>query len=139
MKIERLFDIARNYAENFPKADMFATKRNGKWEKTSTAEFISLGNKFSRGLLKLGISPGDKISLITSATCTEWAAVDFGALQIGVITVPVYPTISPADYEFIFNDAEIKYCFVSDKKLLQKVEEIKQKYPACREFLLLRR
>ncbi len=130
MKIERLFDIARNYAENFPKADMFATKRNGKWEKTSTAEFISLGNKFSRGLLKLGISPGDKISLITSATCTEWAAVDFGALQIGVITVPVYPTISPADYEFIFNDAEIKYCFVSDKKLLQKVEEIKAKVPS---------
>ena len=130
MKIERLFDIARNYAENFPKADMFATKRNGKWEKISTAEFISLGNKFSRGLLKLGISPGDKISLITSATCTEWAAVDFGALQIGVITVPVYPTISPADYEFIFNDAEIKYCFVSDKKLLQKVEEIKAKVPS---------
>lgn len=130
MKIERLFDIARNYAENFPKADMFATKRNGKWEKTSTAEFISLGNKFSRGLLKLGISPGDKISLITSATCTEWAAVDFGALQIGVITVPMYPTISPADYEFIFNDAEIKYCFVSDKKLLQKVEEIKAKVPS---------
>ncbi len=130
MKIERLFDIARNYAENFPKTDMFATKRNGKWEKISTAEFISFGNKFSRGLLKLGISPGDKISIITSATCTEWAVVDFGALQIGVITVPVYPTISPADYEFIFNDAEIKYCFVSDKKLLQKVEEIKAKVPS---------
>lgn len=125
MNIKRLFDVAYYALEKFPKTDMFATKYQGQWKKTSTQEFINTGNKFSRGLLKLGIKPGDKIAVITSATRTEWAVVDFGTLQIGAITVPVYPTISPADYDFIFNNAEVKYCFVSDKELLDKVNEIK--------------
>ncbi len=127
MTIKRLFDIATNALEKFPKDDMFATKHQGKWIKTSTLQFVNMGNQFSRGLLKLGIKPGDKIALITSATRTEWAVADFGILQIGAVTVPVYPTISSADYEFIFNNAEVKYCFVSDVLLLDKVNEIREK------------
>lgn len=126
---KRLFDIARNFHRVYPKEDMFATKKNGTWIKTSTQEFINMGDKFSRGLLKLGIKPGDKIALITSATRTEWAVVDYGASQIGVITVPVYPTISSADYDYIFNIAEVKYCFISDKSLWEKVKQIKDNVP----------
>src|SRR5690606_35607277 len=79
----------------------------------------------SRGLLKLGIQPGDKIALITTATRTEWAIMDLGISQIGAISVPVYPSISSEDYDFIFNNAEVKYCFVSDKELYDKVQKIK--------------
>ncbi len=132
MNIKRLFDVAHNALQLYPKDDMFVTKYQGKWQKTSTQEFINLGNQFSRGLLKLGIGPGDKIAVITSNTRTEWAVVDFGALQIGVITVPVYPTISPADYDFIFNNAEVKYCLVSDKELLEKVNQIKGNVPSLK-------
>ncbi len=98
-------------------------------EKTSTQEFINEGNKISRGLLKLGIKPGDKIALITTNSRTEWAIMDFGLSQIGVVSVPVYPSISPEDYEFIFNNAEIQYCFVSDKELLNKVMKVKHNIP----------
>jgi long-chain acyl-CoA synthetase len=104
---------------------MFVTKYNGKWEKISTSEFVNQGNKISRGLLKLGIQPGDKIALITTATRTEWAIMDLGISQIGAISVPVYPSISSEDYDFIFNNAEVKYCFVSDKELYDKVQKIK--------------
>lgn len=127
MAVKRLFDIAHHALKNLPNDTMFATKHNGEWRKTSTAEFVQTANKVSRGLLKLGIKPGDKISLITSATRTEWAVMDLAILQIGAVTVPVYPTIAPQDYDFIFNNAEVKYCFVSDINLLQKVEEIKDK------------
>ncbi|CAD7812747.1 Long-chain-fatty-acid--CoA ligase FadD15 [Chryseobacterium aquaeductus] len=125
MTIKRLFDIPHHALENFPKSDMFVTKYQGEWQKTSTQEFVNQGNKISRGLLKLGIKPGDKIALITTNSRTEWAVMDFGLSQIGVVSVPVYPSISPEDYEFIFNNAEIKYCFVSDKELLAKVMKIK--------------
>ena len=54
--------------------------------------------------------------------------MDFGLSQIGVVSVPVYPSISPEDYEFIFNNAEIQYCFVSDKELLNKVMKSKTQY-----------
>lgn len=125
MSIKRLFDFAHNALVRFPQDDMYVTKYLGKWESTSTREFINLGNKISRGLLKLGIHPEDKIALITSASRTEWAVMDLGISQIGAITVPVYPTITSEDYDYIFNNAEIKYCFVSDKELLNKVMAIK--------------
>jgi len=130
MTIKRLFDIPRYALEKFPKTDMFVTKYQGEWKKTSTLEFINQGNKISRGLLKLGIKPGDKIALITTNSRTEWAVMDFGLSQIGVVSVPVYPSISPEDYEFIFNNAEIQYCFVSDKELLNKVMKVKHNIPS---------
>lgn len=129
MPIKRLFDFAHQALDKYPKDDMFVTKYHGEWKKTSTQEFINSGNKISRGLLKSGIKPGDKIALITSATRTEWAIMDFGIAQIGAVSVPVYPTISAEDYDFIFNDAEVKYCFVSDRDLLDKVLLIKSKVP----------
>lgn len=125
MSIRRLFDIPHAALANKPNPVMFATKQNGEWKKTSTQEFINLGNQVSRGLLKLGIKPGDKIALITSASRTEWAVMDLGISQIGAVSVPVYPTISPEDYQFIFSNAEVKYCFLSDKDLLDKVLAIK--------------
>lgn len=130
MSIKRLFDIPHHALVKFPKADMFATKYDGVWRKTSTQEFINMGNKVSRGLLKLGIKPGDKIALITTATRTEWAVMDLGISQIGAVSVPVYPTISSDDYNYIFNNAEVKYCFLSDKGLLDKVNAIKDQVPS---------
>ena len=130
MTIKRLFDIPHYALETYPKTDMFVTKYQGEWKKTSTQEFINEANKISRGLLKLGIKPGDKIALITTNSRTEWAIMDLGLSQIGVVSVPVYPSISPEDYEFIFNNAEIKYCFLSDKDLLNKVTKVKHNIPS---------
>ncbi|MDP2454630.1 MULTISPECIES: long-chain fatty acid--CoA ligase [unclassified Kaistella] len=129
MSIKRTFDFAHNALEKYSREDMFVTKYNGKWEKTSTSEFVTLGNKVSRGLLKLGIKPGDKIVLITTATRTEWAVMDLGISQIGAVSVPVYPSISAEDYDFIFNNADVKYCFVSDADLYEKVMKIRDNVP----------
>ncbi len=100
MTIKRLFDIPYYALQNLPKNDMFVTKYQGEWKKTSTQEFINQGNKISRGLLKLGIKPGDKIALITTNSRTEWAVMDLGLSQIGVVSVPVYPSISPGRLRF---------------------------------------
>lgn len=130
MAIRRLFDFAHHALAKFPKEDMLVTKYEGVWKKTSSLEFINWANKISRGLLKLGIKPGDKIALITTATRTEWAVMDLGILQIGAVPVPVYPSISSEDYQYIFNDAEVKFCFVSDREILDKVKKIKMEVPS---------
>lgn len=129
MSIRRIFDFAQQAMEKYPQEAMFVTKSDGRWNQTSTREFIHLGNSVSRGLLKLGIKPGDKIALITTASRTEWAVMDLGIAQIGAVSVPVYPTISATDYEYIFNDAEVQYCFASDSALIEKVLQIKDKVP----------
>lgn len=125
MAINRIFDFAHEALIKYPQDDMFVTKYQGEWQKTSTQEFCNLGNQISRGLLKLGIKPGDKIALITTATRTEWAVMELGIAQIGAVSVPVYPSISSEDFDYIFNNAEVQYCFLSDKDLLDKVLKIK--------------
>ena len=133
-QVKRLFDVPYYQLEKYPKTDALCTKVNGEWVKYSTQEFISKANLFSRGLLALGVQPGDKIALISSNNRSEWNICDIGILQIGAIDVPVYPTICAADYKFIFNDAQVKFCFVSDKELYDKVYSVKNEIPSLKEI-----
>ncbi|NEQ51099.1 MAG: long-chain fatty acid--CoA ligase [Leptolyngbya sp. SIO3F4] len=133
MKIElkRLFDTLYYQQQNIPKKDALASKINGQWVPVSTDSFVEQVNQFSRGLLALGIEPGDKVALISNNR-PEWCVADLGTLQIGAIDVPIYPTISESDYEYIFNHAEIKLCIVSDEELLRKVRAIEAKVPSMK-------
>lgn len=134
MAITRLFDIPYEALKNYPKEDALATKYTGTWEKLSTQDFINQGNQFSRGLLSLDVKVGYRIGLVSTNNRTEWFVADLGISQIGAITVPVYPTISIEDYVHIFNDAEIKYCFVSDKGLYEKLLQVKEKVSSLIEI-----
>ena len=60
--------------------------------------------------------------------------MDLGMLQIGVINVPVYPTISSGDYEYIFNDSEVKYCIVGEGDLYAKVAIAQKNVPSLKEI-----
>jgi len=134
MQIKRLFDIPYYQLENSPKQDCFGMKVNGEWETTSTQELVDNMNLVSKGLLQLGVEPGDKIALISSSNRPEWNTMDMGILQIGAVDVPVYPTITENDYKFIFNDAEVKLCFVSDEELLKKILSIKHEIPTLEDI-----
>jgi long-chain acyl-CoA synthetase len=126
MEIKRLFDLPYYQLEQFPQPDAFADKINGEWVKTSTKSYVDQANALSRGLIKLGIQDGDKVAMISNNR-SEWNICDIGIQQIGGISVPVYPTVSADVYDYIFNDAEVKVCFVSDQELYDKVMSIKDK------------
>lgn len=125
--IKRLFDFPYYQLENHPLEKSLATKYNGKWEVISTQQYLDKANMISRGLLKLGVKPNDKIALISSSNRTEWNIMDIGILQLGAQNVPIYPTISEDDYEYVLNHSESIYCFVSDTEVLEKVNAIKSK------------
>lgn len=129
MQVRRLFDVLHYQKATHPQQIAIATVKNGEWWKLSTDELIDLSNKMSLGLLKLGIKKGDKIAVVTSANRTEWNICDQGIGQIGAINVPLYPTISTADYEHILNHSESKICIVSDAKLYEKVKDLKNSVP----------
>ncbi|GAB4378327.1 MAG: AMP-dependent synthetase/ligase [Salibacteraceae bacterium] len=134
MEVSRLFDIPYHQLKNYPKEDSLAAKINGKWIKTSTQQFIDQAMMVSKALIASGIKPGDMVAVISNNR-PEWCITDLGILMCGAINVPIYPTISPKDYEFIFNDCKVKFCFVSDTDLLAKVEEIKDKVPSLQEVV----
>jgi len=123
--ITRIFDFPYYQLETYNLNKAFTTKYNGEWESISTQEYIDKANAISRGLLKLGVQPNDKIAVISTTNRTEWNVCDIGILQVGAQNVPIYPTISKEDYEYILNHSEATYCFVSDKEIIEKLNAIK--------------
>jgi long-chain acyl-CoA synthetase len=133
-KFTRLFDYLDHQVKNKPIQNALITKYNGKWIATSSQEFSDKVNQMSRGLLKLGVKPNDKIALISSNNRTEWNILDMAILQIGAQNVPIYPTVSAQDYLYIFNHAEVKFCFLSDQELFNKAITIKKKVKSLQEI-----
>jgi long-chain acyl-CoA synthetase len=133
VSITRLFDFPYYQQETYNLPVALATKKNGVWEKTSSQEYIAKANAISRALLRMGIQKDDKIALITSNNRTEWNIMDIGILQTGAQNVPIYPTISEEDYEYILNHSGSMYCFVSDDEVLQKVRLIQANVPTLKE------
>lgn len=109
-----------------------ATKIDGEWKTISSQEYVEMAEHFSLGLIELGVTAGDKIGLITHNNRYEWNVSDIGILQLGAVDVPVYPTISDDDTAYIFNDAEVTFCFVSNDELYQKVMRIKDRIPSLK-------
>tara|TARA_R100001369_G_scaffold92707_1_gene139245 strand:- start:11519 stop:13291 length:1773 start_codon:yes stop_codon:yes gene_type:complete len=132
-EITRLFDFPYYQLEKFNLKESLVTKYNGEWVATSTQEYIDKANAISRALLRLGVKPNDKIALISMANRTEWNIMDIGILQLGAQNVPIYPTISEEDYEYVLNHSEAKYVFVSCTEVFDKVNAVKANTPHLKD------
>jgi long-chain acyl-CoA synthetase len=124
-EITRLFDFPYYQLETYNLKNAFSTKYNGKWETISTQQYVNQANQLSRGLLKLGLKPDDKVAIISTNNRNEWNICDIGVLQTGAQTVPIYPTISKEDYQYVINHSEAIFCIVSDITILEKLNQIK--------------
>jgi len=127
MNVTRLFEFIHHQKENYPQEKTLGHKLDGKWVYYGTEQIINMAMEVSCGLLEMGVQPGDKIALIAYKNRPEWVIMDLGIQQIGAINVPVYPTISTKEYEYIFNDASVKHAFVGSGDLYDKVIATKGK------------
>src|SRR5580692_5677174 len=115
MPATRLFDFLTERVNSSPNANFLSAKEHtssgGKeWKHYTFKEVQDYADRISQLLMNLGLKKDDKIAII-STNRPEWNFVDIGAMQLGMVAVPMYPTISEKDYEFIFNDASIQYAF----------------------------
>ena len=135
MNVTRLFDLLENYLEKHPEQDAaLACKRDGVWKKFSIQEYVELTKYISYGMLELGILPGDKVGLISSNR-PEWNMIDFAVMQIGAISIPIYPTISQDDYRHILNHAAMKMIFIEGKELRNKLQPIFSETKTLRDII----
>src|ERR1043166_3888999 len=114
--LQRLFDILSRQEELFPKEDALAAKVNGAWKATSTAGFRKDADRASKSFLSLGLKKGDTVAII-SANRPEWNMLDIGLQQAGIVSVPIYTTLSESEIAFILNDSETKFVFAGDQPL----------------------
>lgn len=123
MEITRTFDLLDQYREKYQMEDALAGKEQGVWVRYSEAQFIENAYLTSYGLMELGVQKGDMVALIANNR-PEWNFVDMGCAMAGIIMVPIYPTISQEEYEYILDDAKPKLIIVSDKALYDKIKPL---------------
>ncbi|HAG16215.1 MAG TPA: long-chain fatty acid--CoA ligase [Bacteroidales bacterium] len=133
MQVTRTFDILERLRENFMVDDALAVKRNKKWDIFSTQEYIDNAYDFAYGLLALGYQKGEKIGTISNNR-PEWNFVDMGMAMIGIVHVPIYPTISDSEYEYILAHSEVRTLFISDKFLYKRIVPLAAKVSAIKEL-----
>jgi len=126
MKITRTFDLLNRYQKHFMKEDAFAFKQNKKWLKYSTQQYIDFSYQLSYGLMAMGFKSGDKIATVSNNR-PEWNFVDMGMSMIGVVHVPLYTSLSSAEYEEILKHSDARIVFISDKQLVKKIKPVVEK------------
>lgn len=120
----RLFDILDHQLKHHPlEASLSGRNKAGAWESYSTQELKDTAEQAAAGLLKLGLEPGDKIAIVAYKNRPEWIVMDYAVQMAGMISIPLYPTISVSEYEYILNEAEVKAVFCGGLDLFDKLSE----------------
>lgn len=134
MEITRVFDILDLYKTKYKKEDVLAAKENKVWKKHSSDDFIKNVDLVSYGLLSLGLANKDKVAIIANNR-PEWNFCDYGCQQADIVTVPIFPTISNVDLEFILNHGDVKAVFISDKSIYAKLIAIEKNIPNVKHII----
>lgn len=133
MEIKRTFDLLANLKHNINKEDILCAKRDGRWLKFSVSEYSEQARLFSYGLLAKGFKKGDKIATVSNNR-PEWNFVDMGMSMIGVVHVPVYPTISNEEYKYILEHCDAKMLIVSDITLYKRLKSVVKDIECIKEI-----
>lgn len=132
--ITRIFDLLDLYRTRYSyKQDAFGFKSKNIWNTYSAKEYLEQTDLFCKGLLKLGVKKGDMIATIVG-NCPAWNIIDMALMQIGAIQVPIYPNISKPNYSYIFKETQVKYIFVQNNEIYDRVKLIAKDFESIREI-----
>lgn len=127
--ITRLYDIPERYSgDSELKVALAGWSGNG-WTTYSSSDYRRISTAFSCGMLRLGYKKGDRVAIVTNSR-PEWNFVDMGLMQIGVIGVPIYTTISHDEYVHILNHAAPRMVLISDKILYNRLKPVLDNVPS---------
>jgi long-chain acyl-CoA synthetase len=129
MNLLRSFDIIDYFIELFPTKTLFHTKKSGKWTSITSEEFADKVDQLSLSFLASGVKKEEIVATIFSYNTFEWNIIDLALAQIGAIHLPVYPTLSDSDYLFILNQAEVRWVFLTDQVIYNKLSLLLHELP----------
>ncbi len=138
--VQRLFDIVEQRAKRAPNAILLAAKENGEWRTYSGKEVWETACKMAGGLLSLGIAnevlepeQQEKIAII-SPNRPEWMLTDIAVQMTGAVLTPVYPTVSPSDLAYIFNEAGVRTVFVANADIYTRFKDALDQVPTLKNI-----
>lgn len=128
-EIKRLFDFIYYQQAHYPQKQVFGYRKGDQDCWWSTDELIRDAEHLAAGLLQKGLSPGDRVIIVDYINRPEWVIADLACQLAGLVSVPVYPTISSREYAYIFQDAGVKAAFIGGQDLYEKITDAAREVP----------
>jgi long-chain acyl-CoA synthetase len=133
---ETLADLFPKAAEKFADRVAVRYKRDGEWHDVTFGEAGTIVSEIGRGLIDLGIEHGDRVALLAQ-TRPEWSYADFGIASIGGVVVPIYPTNSPDECEWVAGNSESKAIICEDASQVAKIIEVRGRLPELEHIIVM--
>jgi long-chain acyl-CoA synthetase len=129
-------DLCARAAQQF--ADQVAIKHkvDGVWRDVTFAQVGAIVGEIGLGLIALGLQPGERVAILCN-TRPEWAYGDFAISSAGGVAVPIYPTNSPGECEWVAGNSESVYVVCEDAEQVAKIVAVREQLPALRKIIVV--
>jgi long-chain acyl-CoA synthetase len=119
-------------------ADKVAARRkvDGEWQDTTYAEMGKIVREIGLGLIDLGIAAGERVCILCN-TRPEWTFCDYGISSSGAVVVPIYPTNSPEECEWVVGNSEATTVIAEDATQVAKIVEVRDRLPHLRHLIVV--
>ena len=122
--------------EQFDDSVAMRYRQPDRWTDITWKEFGVEVRRLAAGLIGLGVSKGDRVSILANSR-PEWAIIDQATMAIGAVTVPIYQSNLPHEVQYILDHAGSKVVFVEDSEQMGKVLEVRSELPDLKHAVLI--
>ncbi|HWT94960.1 MAG TPA: AMP-dependent synthetase/ligase [Solirubrobacteraceae bacterium] len=132
-------------ADLLPKAaELFADRRavtykdrtSGEWQDVTFRQVGDIVSEIGRGLIDLGIQPGDRVSLLCT-TRPDWTYADFAITTAGAVVVPIYPTNSPEECQWVAGNSESVAVVCENAEQVAKIVAVRDQLPELKHLIVI--
>ncbi|WCB96071.1 Long-chain-fatty-acid--CoA ligase FadD15 [Baekduia alba] len=111
-------------------------KVDGAWRDVTFAQVGEIVQEIGLGLVALGLEPGERVAILCN-TRPEWAYAEFAISSAGGVAVPIYPTNSPEECEWVAGNSESVFVVCEDAEQVAKVVAVRDRLPALRQIIVV--
>lgn len=129
-------DLIGLAAQKYGDRTLARYKTGGEWRDVTYAEVGTITSEIGRGLIDLGVAPGDRVCILAN-TRPEWTYADFAITSIGAVVVPIYQTNSPEECEWVAGNSEAIAVVCEDAAQVAKIVAVRERLPHLRHLIVM--
>ena len=118
-------------AERYGEHTAVKFKRDDDWRDVSYPSSATIVSEIARGLIDLGLSPATAWPC-SAPPAPEWTYASFAIASAGAVVVPIYPTNSPEECEWVAGNSESRFVFCEDAEQVAKIAAVRDRLPRSR-------
>jgi long-chain acyl-CoA synthetase len=123
----RVFELIHYQKEKYPNQKSLNYFLQGQWKSQTTEEIQNKINALSCWFLANQFKPGEKIILVPVIGSPDWMILDFACQQVGLVVVPIHPTLNENEFNAIVTETEARLCITLDEGLYFRFFAFKEK------------